>query len=191
MSKKRTFNLLDINSVRFIVRETLRYKRAGSVLDLGCGAGRHALFFAKKGFRVTAVDNRTENLAALKELARLQKLPIVVRRGDVIDFKSKKKFDLILSTMVLHFLPKYAQKQAIITMQKLTKKGGVNVVSSYTDKNKKGTRPHLVRAGVFKKSYKDARWNILVYKEELGDPAPNSSGGSVRYWHEEIIAQKP
>lgn len=27
-----------------------------SILDLGCGLGRHALYFTQKGFKVTAVD---------------------------------------------------------------------------------------------------------------------------------------
>src|ERR1700687_2113287 len=99
------FNLSNINSVRPIVRQALRYKKSGSALDLGCGAGRHALFLAKKGFRVTAVDKSSENIAALKELARLQKLPITTLKADVTEFNSGKKFDLIVSTMVLHFLP--------------------------------------------------------------------------------------
>ena len=35
----------------------------GTVLDLACGTGRHTLFFAKRGYRVTAVDRDTARLA--------------------------------------------------------------------------------------------------------------------------------
>ncbi|MEK7560084.1 MAG: methyltransferase domain-containing protein [Patescibacteria group bacterium] len=187
---KESFNLFNINSVRPIVRKVLRYKKSGSALDLGCGAGRHALFLAKNGFSVIAVDNRTEVLAALKELARLQKLPVMVRRDDAITFSSKRKFDVVLSTMILHFLPYQSQKKAIFTMQEYTKNNGLNVVSNYTNKNKKGTRPHLVRTGVLKKLYEDAGWSILDYEERLGKPISSSSGKIVRYWKEEFIAQK-
>ena len=31
--------------------------KKGSVLDLGCGIGRHAVALAKKGYYVQAVDN--------------------------------------------------------------------------------------------------------------------------------------
>lgn len=188
---KQAFNLFNINSVRPLVREALRYAKYGSALDLGCGVGRHALFLAKHGFRVTAVDERTEVLAALKELARLQKLPITVRRGDAAAFSSSKKFDMVLSTMVLHFLPESAQRRAITLMQRLTKAGGVNVISSYTNKNRNGTRPHLIRAGLLKQSYARSGWNIRYHEERLSDPMPDSSGKTVRYWIAEIIAEKP
>ncbi len=189
--KTSKFNLLDINSIRPIVRDALRYKKSGTVLDLGCGSGRHSLFFAKKGFRVVAVDNRSENLAALKELARLQKLPIIVKQEDVITYPSKKKFDIVLSNMVLHFLPYKNQKGAIRIMQKLTKRNGLNVVSNYTDKNKKGTRPYLVPTGALKKLYETVGWKILFYHEGLTEPMLNSSGKPVRYFKEEFIAGKP
>ena len=185
------FNLLNINSVRPIVREVLHYKKSGSALDLGCGAGRHALFLAKKGFRVTALDNRSESLAALKELARLQKLPITIKRVDAVTYASKRKFDIILSTMVLHFLPKLIHKNTIIKMQKNTKKRGLNVLSSYTDKNKNGTRPHLVHAGALKRAYEKTGWTILKHREGLGKPQKNAAGKIIRYWTEELIAQKP
>ena len=186
------FNLSNINSVRPIVRQALRYKKSGSALDLGCGAGRHALFLAKKGFRVTAVDKSSENIAALKELARLQKLPITTLKADVTEFNSGKKFDLIVSTMVLHFLPDRAQKQVIRITQNHTNGTGINVVSSYTDKNKKEVRPHLVNANKLQKQYVKAGWRILHFQERLSEPMTTSSGTGklVRYWVVELIAQK-
>jgi len=41
-----------------------KWKREGrkSILDLGCGLGRHSVLFAKYGFKVTAVDISEEAL---------------------------------------------------------------------------------------------------------------------------------
>lgn len=186
------FNFENINSIRSIVREGLHYQKSGTALDLGCGAGRHSLFLAKKGFRVVAVDKSSENLAALKELARIQKLPIITHKADVATYKPSKKFDFIISTMVLHFLPYRIQKESILTMQSNTKKNGINIISNYSTKNKKGTRPNLVKAVELKKQYVDTGWDILHYKERLSGPMTTSFGGNktVRYWIVELIAQK-
>jgi len=43
------------NQVEFIIK-TLDLKGNERILDLACGFGRHALSFARKGFRVTGVD---------------------------------------------------------------------------------------------------------------------------------------
>ena len=41
----------------------------GTVLDLGCGPGRHAVPFAQRGFRVTGVDLSAFHLEKAKERA--------------------------------------------------------------------------------------------------------------------------
>ncbi len=185
------FNLLDINSIRPFVKQILKYKKSGSVLDLGSGVGRHSLFLAKKGFKVTAVDNKSEFIAALKELARLQKLPIQLVKDDVTTYLPKKRFDVLISTMVLHFIPTKTQMKMIAIMQKHTSKNGLNVLSSYTNKNKKGVRPHPLTPGNLKKLYEKAGWKILYYNEGLGQPAKDTSNKNktVRFYKEELIAQ--
>ena len=50
----------------------------GAVLDLACGAGRHARHLAELGFRVQAVDRDGGALAALEGVARIQ-----VQRADL------------------------------------------------------------------------------------------------------------
>src|SRR5712692_8432386 len=43
--------------------------KGGSALDLACGAGRHAVWLAERGCRVTAVDFSAEALAKTERLA--------------------------------------------------------------------------------------------------------------------------
>lgn len=55
-----------------------RWKERGllSLLDLGCGLGRHALLLARHGFSVTALDRSDSGLRRLWDSARRLNLPI-------------------------------------------------------------------------------------------------------------------
>ena len=47
-----------------------------SLLDLGCGLGRHSIYMASQGFDVTAVDLSEYGINNLKEWAKKEKLDI-------------------------------------------------------------------------------------------------------------------
>ena len=62
-----------------------KWKREGrkSVLDLGCGLGRHAVLFAKYGFKVTATDISKDALDFLRKYRREQGVDISCRLADM------------------------------------------------------------------------------------------------------------
>jgi tellurite methyltransferase len=53
----------------------------GRALDLACGAGRNAIYLARLGWRVTAVDSSPAAIARLRE--RAEGLPIDTRVADL------------------------------------------------------------------------------------------------------------
>ncbi len=63
--------------------EKWRSEGRKSVLDLGCGLGRHSVLFAKYGFKVTALDISDDALDFLKNYSRKQRLDIACRKADM------------------------------------------------------------------------------------------------------------
>jgi SAM-dependent methyltransferase len=63
----------------------LELKKGASVLDVPCGAGRHALPLAARGIRVTGFDISKTSIQALRTAARRKNLPVEARRGDLAD----------------------------------------------------------------------------------------------------------
>jgi cyclopropane fatty-acyl-phospholipid synthase-like methyltransferase len=68
-----------------------------SVLDLGCGVGRHALELARRGYEVTGVDRTAAYLAEARERARKEGLPVAFLTADMREFVRPAAFDMVLS----------------------------------------------------------------------------------------------
>ncbi len=69
-----------------------------SLLDLGCGTGRHAVIFAERGFGVTGVDRSEPMVARARERAKLKEFGANPEflNGDIKDFSAKQPFDVAL-----------------------------------------------------------------------------------------------
>jgi SAM-dependent methyltransferase len=81
------------------VRQVLRLvgRRRGAVLDLCCGPGRHAVEFARRGFRVTGVDRTRFLLNKARQRARAARVKVEWLEVDMREFVRPAAFDLVLS----------------------------------------------------------------------------------------------
>src|SRR5246127_1617212 len=80
----------------------LKARSAQHVLDLGCGVGRHALFFAEHGFAVEAIDGAAAGLDFACREAAVRGLRLSLRQAgaDALPF-ADKSFDYVLSWNVI------------------------------------------------------------------------------------------
>jgi SAM-dependent methyltransferase len=80
--------------VDFLERVFRRFRSTPkTILDLGCGTGNHALPLARRGYRVTGIDQSREMLAlARKKAASSRTRPRFVR-ADMRSFHLGRKFD--------------------------------------------------------------------------------------------------
>lgn len=75
-----------------------------SVLDLGCGQGRDALFIARLGHRVTGVDLSPHGIADLVKAAARERLAVQGLVADLQDYAPDGRFDIIVLDRTLHML---------------------------------------------------------------------------------------
>jgi len=109
-----------------LVHEYLKDLNPQSVLDLGCGEGKKSLRFLKKGAKVTGIDKKEmtfneENFNFIRE--------------DIQNFKITDKYDLIISSLVLHFIKKERAISIISNIKEKTNKGGYNFLICMSDKD--------------------------------------------------------
>jgi len=181
----------------FITKFT-KYKSAGTLLDLGAGHGRHAIFAAERGFVVEAVEPDKTLCDDIAAKAQEKGLKIEIVRSDIESYKPSKEFDVIICAMVFHFLSLDAIKYTLNLMLEATKPGGVNVISAYTNLNPDesmagnpyGNTNYLLKPGELAPYYSD--WEILEYLEDWTEPGIVKAGDAPKSYHKvNLIAQKP
>ena len=112
------------------VREVMRHIQGGDALDLGCGRGRNSIYMHQAGMRVTAVDHSESAIETLRKIiaAETSCEGIETALYDISTAAIERDYDLIVSTVVLQFIPRAAIAAVIANMQERTRPGGLNLI---------------------------------------------------------------
>lgn len=107
------------------------YERsAARVLDLGCGQGRDTLLAARHGHTVVGVDVSAVGLAQLDEDAAAEGLDVTGVLSDVLAYRCRRKFDVVLLDRVLHMLADDDDRRSGLELAaRLTKKNGTVLIA--------------------------------------------------------------
>ena len=81
-----------VAEVDFLLEE-LSLKQGASILDIGCGTGRHAIELAKRGYVVTGIDVSARMLAKAAEKAKAAGVKVNLIRADATQFRLPRKYD--------------------------------------------------------------------------------------------------
>lgn len=76
----------------------------GTALDVGCGAGSHSIYLAKRGYSVTGVDFMPQAIEMLGRQAAESDLDITATRADITTWNPPHPFDMVLDVGCLHSL---------------------------------------------------------------------------------------
>jgi SAM-dependent methyltransferase len=97
-----------------------------AVLDMGCGPGRHAVEFARRGFHVTGVDRTVAALDRAKQRAADLKLDIEWVKADMREFRRPEAFDAAISlyTSFGYFQEKADDRRVLENMLASLRPGG-------------------------------------------------------------------
>lgn len=162
------------------------------LLDIGCGEGRNAIYLAKNGFDVTAMDVSLPGLKKTEKYAQEEGLKIKTIQADILTYEIKEVYDVLFSTGTLHYLPPEIREQRFQALKEATSPEGINAFSILVKK------PFIPKAPDGEKdaySYKSGElmgyywdWEILYSEEEIFDCM--SSGIPHKHAINRVIARK-
>ena len=159
---------------RLLVRAVELFKGRGTAkgvaqpraLDLACGAGRHAVFLAARGFDVTAVDSSRVGVGLTRERARAAGLVVDARVADL----ERGEFEIEPGAyeVVCDFY--YLQRDLFPRMRAGVKPGGLFVAAIHMVDDAAGVKPmnpdFLLRPGELRAEF--GGWDVLHYRETEG-----------------------
>ena len=95
------------------------------LLDLGCGLGRHAVLFAKEGFKVTACDLSEYAVNHLVEWAKKENLSIDTKVCDMLSLPyDDETFDVIFSYHTVSHTDTVGARRIVNELDRVLKGGG-------------------------------------------------------------------
>lgn len=109
----------------YYLAERWRQRGYRNVLDLGCGLGRHAIYFARKGFRVSALDLSQYGVDHLKKWACGEGLNVRAVAADMLDMPfDDSSFDCLLAYHSMHHTDGAGIRRVISGIGRVLRPGG-------------------------------------------------------------------
>jgi len=175
-----------------IIELASKLKPNSTILDIGCGDGRNAIFLAQQGFLVTAFDISDSGVKKLIHRSKKLNVSINAFVQDMISFDFVQGYDLIITHGCMHLISKIDSFRLVRDIQDHTIESGFNVHAVFTDSIEPSEDMKSLCKGLFKEGeifelYKD--WNIIVQKSYvLEDEHP----GGIKHRHSinKIVAKR-
>jgi SAM-dependent methyltransferase len=160
--------------------------RPPRALDVACGAGRHAVFLAERGFRVTAVDASRVGVEITRERARARGVEVDARVADLERGEFLPKPGAY--ALVCDFY--YLQRDLFGPLRASLRRGGLFVGAIHlVDERPEAEQMNpdfLLRPGELREHFRD--WELLHYHET--ERADDDAGEHTRR-SAELIARRP
>ncbi len=127
------------------------------ILDLGCGTGRHTLYFARRGFKLWGFDQSEPAIERAEKLLNQNGTSANLRGWDMISTPypyENSFFDAIIAIKVIHHTTVMNIRRIMAEITRITKRGGILHLNSPTYEKalrlkKRGAKSDEVESGTF------------------------------------------
>jgi SAM-dependent methyltransferase len=145
---------------RFVVAQCAGLAR-GRALDVASGEGRHAVYLARRGWRVEAIDFAHGGLAQLAAAAHRDGLAIGAVQADLETFPlPRARYDLIVNV-------RYLQRSLIAAMKRAVVPGGMILFETFLRDQQQLGHPKnpafLLERGELADRFRE--FDVLAYRE--------------------------
>ncbi|WP_103104490.1 class I SAM-dependent methyltransferase [Brevibacillus reuszeri] len=122
-------NVPDENLVEYLDNKILQ---PGKALDLGCGPGRNAIYLAKQGWEVDAVDISPEAIKWARERADEVNIKVKFILNDLFELDIKESaYDLVYDSGCFHYVPPHRRMTYLEILNHALKPNGAFAITCF------------------------------------------------------------
>lgn len=132
----------------------------GRVIDLGCGTGENAIYFAKSGLDAVGVDGSPEAIRQARDKARSRGVSVRFDVADILDLdEGYEGFDTATDSGVFHVFEDQDRLRYARSVRGALRAGGRLLLLCFSDREPGDWGPRRVTQGELRDTFTDG-WHV-------------------------------
>ena len=148
----------------------------GSVLDIGCGTGEHALFFAEEGYEVWGIDSAPLAIGKAKEKAATRGLKVQFLVLNALELtRLNRKFDTATDSGLFHTLSDEDRPVFVNNLEAVLSPSGKYFMLCFSELEPAGYGPRRITKQEIQDSFRDG-WSINYIRPAVFESRTREKG---------------